>query len=73
MKLLKTSFLVAAASASIHARGQSMTDLGTLGGNYSSAQTVSTDGSVVVGYATNASNGGRAFRWTSAGMADLGT
>ena len=73
MKLLKTSFLVAAAGASIHAQGQSMTDLGTLGGNYSTAQAVSADGAVVVGRAHEASNQSRAFRWTSAGMVDLGT
>ena len=73
MKLLKTSFLVAAAGASIHAQGQSMTDLGTLGGNYSTAHAVSADGAVVVGRAHEASNQSRAFRWTSAGMVDLGT
>jgi probable HAF family extracellular repeat protein len=50
-----------------------MVDLGTLGGNDSQAEAVSADGSVVVGYANNASNQGRAFRWTSAGMVDLGT
>jgi probable HAF family extracellular repeat protein len=52
-----------------------MTDLGSLGGTYSSqAEDVSADGSVVVGYATLASGQGRAFRWTQAeGMTDLGT
>ena len=73
MKLLKTSFLLAAAGASIHAQGQSMTDLGTLGGNYSTAHAISGKRAVVVGNANNASNQGRAFRWTSAGMVDLGT
>ncbi|UCV13444.1 autotransporter domain-containing protein [Quatrionicoccus australiensis] len=48
-------------------------DLGTLGGTYSSALDISADGSVVVGYASNAS-GARSFRWTySSGMEDLGT
>jgi probable HAF family extracellular repeat protein len=73
MKLLKSSFLLAAAGASIHAQGQSLNDLGTLGGNYSHAYAVSANGSVVVGYARNTSNENRAFRWTSAGMVDLGT
>jgi probable HAF family extracellular repeat protein len=50
-----------------------MTDLGTLGGNYSSAQAVSADGAVVVGEAQNASNEYRAFRWTGGVMTDLGT
>jgi probable HAF family extracellular repeat protein len=49
-----------------------MQDLGTLGGDYSWAYGVSADGSVVVGYATNASGYWRAFRWTAAGgMQDL--
>jgi probable HAF family extracellular repeat protein len=73
MKLLKTSFLLAAAGVTFQAQGQSMTDLGTLGGNYSSAHAVSADGAVVVGRATLAGNQYRAFRWTSAGMVDLGT
>jgi probable HAF family extracellular repeat protein len=73
MKLLKSSFLLAAAGASIHAQGQSLNDLGTLGGNYSIAYAVSANGSVVVGGARNTSNENRAFRWTSAGMVDLGT
>jgi probable HAF family extracellular repeat protein len=50
-----------------------MQDLGTLGGRQSQAYAVSADGSVVVGYAYNASQW-RAFRWTAAGgMQDLGT
>jgi probable HAF family extracellular repeat protein len=73
MKLLKTSFLLAAAGVTFQAQGQSMTDLGTLGGNYSTAHAVSADGAVVVGRATLAGNQYRAFRWTSAGMVDLGT
>ena len=73
MKLLKSSFLLAAAGASIHAQGQSMTDLGALsGGNYSYANGVSASGAVVVGF-SNGTAGQRAFRWTSAGgMTDLG-
>ena len=73
MKLLKTSLLLAAATVSIHTQGQSMTDLGALGGNYSYALAASADGAVVVGEANNASNEGRAFRWTGGVMTDLGT
>jgi probable HAF family extracellular repeat protein len=51
-----------------------MQDLGTLGGNWSEAYGVSADGSVVVGWAENASGQRRAFRWTAqTGMQDLGT
>jgi probable HAF family extracellular repeat protein len=53
---------------------QSLTWLGTLGGNQSEAYGVSADGSVVVGWAYNAAGLYRAFRWTaSGGMQDLGT
>ncbi len=70
MKYVTTAFLLAAAQGT----AQSMTDLGTLGGNYSYANLVSADGSVVVGYAETSIGDGRAFRWTSAGgMTDLGT
>jgi probable HAF family extracellular repeat protein len=52
---------------------QTLTWLGTLGGNYSGAAAVSNNG-VVVGTATDGSNNSRAFRWTQAtGMQDLGT
>jgi probable HAF family extracellular repeat protein len=51
-----------------------MQDLGTLGGSESEAHGVSADGSVVVGWATNAAGQKRAFRWTAArGMEDLNT
>ena len=52
-----------------------MTDLGTLGGNYSYAYDVSDDGMVVVGEAYVSTNSEwRAYRWTPAnGMEDLGT
>jgi probable HAF family extracellular repeat protein len=51
-----------------------MQNLGTLGGDSSLALAVSADGSVVVGWATNAAGQKRAFRWTAArGMQDLGT
>ena len=82
MKLLKASFLLAAATFSLNsAQAQqspsvttgSFTDLGTLGGNYSYANAVSADGSVVVGQTQITGGQNRAFRWTSAGMVDLGT
>jgi probable HAF family extracellular repeat protein len=53
---------------------QSITWLGTLGGNGSRAYGVSADGSVVVGWAHNAAGQPRAFRWTAPGWRqDLGT
>jgi probable HAF family extracellular repeat protein len=53
---------------------QSLTWLGTLGGDWSEASGVSADGSVVVGEAENAAGQRRAFRWTaSGGMEDLNT
>ncbi len=55
------------------ASAQTLTWLGTLGGSSGGALSVSADGTVVVGYAANASNSDRAFRWTAAtGMQDLG-
>ncbi len=55
----------------------SLTLIGILpggGGFASTAQGVSTDGSVVVGSSeVNGHSGAHAFRWTSAGMVDLGT
>ena len=70
MKYVTTAFLLAAA----HGTAQSMTDLGTLGGNYTYPYAVSADGSVIVGHSGNSGNQGRAFRWTAAGgMTDLGT
>ena len=53
---------------------QSLTWLGTLGGDRSWAYAVSADGSVVVGKSENAAGRFHAFRWTeSGGMQDLGT
>ncbi len=74
MKHLKATFLLAAAMTSIQSQAQSLTDLGTFGGDSSRARAVSADGSVVAGYAYNASNNLLAFRWTSAGgLENLGT
>jgi probable HAF family extracellular repeat protein len=50
-----------------------MQNLGTLGGWWSEAYGVSADGSVVVGWARNASNQDRAFRWANGVMLNLGT
>jgi len=53
---------------------QTLTWLGTLGGDISSAQDVSADGSVVVGVAQDSNGFYRPFRWTPrGGMQDLGT
>lgn len=47
--------------------------LGSLGGTSGGvARGVSSDGSVVVGYGSNANFDGEAFRWTAAGMVGLG-
>jgi probable HAF family extracellular repeat protein len=70
MKLLKASFLLAAAA---QCNAQSITDLGTLGGTSSYAYAVSADGSVVVGYSDNASGYDNAFRWSAGVMTNLGT
>ncbi len=69
MKYVTTAFLLAAA----HGTAQSMTDLGSLGGDYTYPFAVSADGSVIVGQSDNSSNQGRAFRWTTGGMTNLGT
>lgn len=46
--------------------------LGTLGGNISVATAISSDGSVIVGYSTNANGEYRAFRWrNTTGMVAL--
>ena len=50
-----------------------LTDLGTLGGDWSSAAGINADGTVVVGRATNANGFTRAFRWEGGAMTDLGT
>ncbi len=53
---------------------QSLTWLGTLGGDWSWASGVSADGTVVVGGDRNASGSPRAFRWVEGqGMEDLNT
>lgn len=54
--------------------GQSLTWLGTLGGNASAAFDVSADGTVVVGWAHNSAEQRRAFRWChQCGIQNLGT
>ena len=70
MKYAPTAFLLAAAAL---CKAQSLTDLGTLGGNQSFARAVSAEGAVVVGNATIANNQTRAFRWSNGVMTDLGT
>jgi probable HAF family extracellular repeat protein len=50
-----------------------MQDLGTFGGCCGWANGVSADGGVVVGWAYNASENFRAFRWENNQMRDLGT
>jgi len=68
------TLLLSATVASTIAWTQSVSWLGTLGGNEGEAQAVSADGSVVVGWARNAQGQVRAFRWThTTGMYDLGT
>ena len=70
MKLLSVSFLLVAAST---AYGQAITDLGNLGGNSTQIYAVSANGSVIVGTGSTVHGHARAFRWTSAGIVDLGT
>jgi len=69
MKLLTGSLLLAAA----HGNAQSLVDFGTLGGNLTQAKSVSANGSVIVGNASDAGNLSRAFRWSAGVMTDLGT
>jgi probable HAF family extracellular repeat protein len=70
MKSTPTAFLLAAAAL---CKAQSLTELGTLGGNQSFARAVSAEGAVVVGNASIANNQTRAFRWSNGVMTDLGT
>ncbi len=49
-----------------------MTDLGTLGGNYSTATGISADGSAVTGYSSNGAGQMIAFRWIGGVMTSLG-
>lgn len=56
------------------AEAQSLRWLGSFGGDYTRAEGVSADGTVVVGYSRTPLGFTRAFRWTAAnGMQDLGT
>ncbi|MEY3853183.1 MAG: hypothetical protein RI910_2163 [Verrucomicrobiota bacterium] len=69
--LITKAFFIAAVSL---ARAGTMTDLGALpGGNYTTANSLSPDGSVVIGISSIAIYEDRAFRWTAAGgMQSLG-
>jgi len=49
-----------------------MSDLGTLGGAYSRANAISSDGNVIVGCAENAGSVQHAFKYTGGAMTDLG-
>lgn len=62
-----------ALAASHAARADGLTDIGTLGGSYSNA-TDNNQAGQVVGYASDASNQGRAILWDPTnGMVELGT
>ena len=51
-----------------------MRDLGTMGGTYSEAYDVSSDGSTIVGDGADTTGSMRAFEWTAAtGMKSLGS
>ncbi len=68
---LVSATVVLALSATV-GWSQSLTWLGTLGGNESETSGVSADGTVVVGWAEFAGSQQHAFRWTPAGgMEDL--
>ena len=71
--LMNNFFAVLSLTVSGAVMAQSMTDLGTLGGA-SSANGVSADGSVIVGYSYIAdSSAYHAFKYTGTTMSDLGT
>lgn len=71
IRLLMSLFATALLTVS---NAQSLTWLGTLGGNVSQAYAVSSNGTVVVGYTQDSAGRARAFRWTDGGgMQDLGT
>ena len=66
--VVSTSSLLATAGWS-----QSLTWLGSLGGGFSTAWGVSSDGSVVVGVSVTSAYETRAFRWVNGVMENLGT
>lgn len=74
VRISLTGLLLSGMLVSLSTQAQTLTWLGTLGGNSSRAYDVSNEGPVVVGTSANASQQIRAFFWTpGTGLQDLGT